>query len=77
MLEVTLSPDEAPMSPRVWGNLGKMWCEHQRYTLGDDCPWWWQQLLNLWCQFIRRTQRCSFGRGGHRDGAYGRAVGVR
>ena len=45
MLKVTLSPDEAPESPRTWGNLGKMWCEHRRYTLGDACPWWWQQLL--------------------------------
>lgn len=28
----------------MWGTLGKLWCEHRRYTLGDDTPWWWEQL---------------------------------
>ena len=62
MLRVTLSPDKAPMSPRAWGNLGKMWCEHRSYTLGDDCPWWWQQLLKygyLEAERYSREFRCT------------------
>ena len=62
MLKVTLSPDEAPESPRTWGNLGKMWCEHQRYTLDDACPWWWQQLLKygyLEAERYSREFRCT------------------
>ena len=65
MLKVTLSPDEAPEPPRAWGNLGKLWCEHQRYTLGDECPWWWQQLLKygyLEAERYSREFRCTIMR---------------
>ena len=27
--------DDCPESPRDWDNLGTMYCEHSRYTLGD------------------------------------------
>lgn len=28
--------DDSPESPREWDNLGTMYCEHRRYTLGDE-----------------------------------------
>ena len=32
---VTIHNDHDPESPREWDNLGTMYCEHRRYTLGD------------------------------------------
>lgn len=43
--KVKIVHDEAPMNPREWDNLGKLWCSHKRYTIGDELPWWWQQIV--------------------------------
>lgn len=32
---LNIEQDEYPESPREWDNLGTMYCEHRRYTLGD------------------------------------------
>lgn len=35
-LTVRIIPDEDPMSPREWDNLGVMVCSHRDYNLGDE-----------------------------------------
>lgn len=36
MTSLKISHDEYAESPRAWDNLGRMYCKHGRYTLGDD-----------------------------------------
>ncbi len=35
-LTINVVTDSEPESPREWCNLGTMYCEHRRYSLGDD-----------------------------------------
>lgn len=34
--KMVIEPDDSPENPRDWDNLGKMWCWHKNYNLGDD-----------------------------------------
>ena len=45
---INIFPDDSPMNPREYDNLGHMICWHKRYDLGDKHIWSSPRLFQEW-----------------------------